>query len=121
MKAMKQRGLGVVRMRPGSSYWWIEYNVSGKRHRESSKSHNRADAVHLLKQRLAAVQAGQPVGTQLEKTTLGEITEMVLTDYKANQRRGLGRAEQAVKRLLEFSDFRDAAPIVLQPIASRRM
>ncbi|HKN01436.1 MAG TPA: hypothetical protein VJX23_13040 [Candidatus Binataceae bacterium] len=104
----RTRGLGFAFQR--GSVWWIQYNVRGKRHRESSGSTNRADAIRMLKKKIADVAAGKPVGLQVEKTTLKEIAGMVLDDYRANERRSVDRVEGAISHLYEF--FGAEAPAV---------
>ena len=94
---MKTRGTGLVfqptykNRRTGevttSSTWWIQYNVRGKRIRENSGSHNRAEAVHLLKVKLGDAAAGKPVGNNIERTTLADLMAMLEADYRANNRR----------------------------------
>lgn len=81
----RQRGLGLVFQR--GDVWHIQYNVRGVRHRESSGSSNRADAVKLLKKRISDVNVGKPVGSQIERTTLRDLTQMLLDDYRANGRK----------------------------------
>ena len=82
--------------------WWISYSVRGKRHRENAHSTNQTDAVRLLKQRIGEVQAGQPVGSQIEKTTVNDLLMMVETDYKANGRKSVKRIPIAAAHLREF-------------------
>jgi len=95
---MKARGTGLI-FQPTwrdrktgetktSSVFWIQYNVRGKRIRENSQSHNRADAVRLLKKRNGEAVEGKPVGPQVERTTLGDLVAMIEQDYRANGRRG---------------------------------
>lgn len=96
----RTRGLGGVYQR--GQTWWIQFFVHGKRVRESAGSSNRADAVRLLKQRIADVQAGKPVGSQIDRTTLADLTEILLNDYRANGRRSIDRVEDAIKHLREF-------------------
>jgi hypothetical protein len=67
--------------------WWIQYFVRGTRYRESSKSRNRADAVRLLKQRIAEAEAGKPVGNAVARTTLADLSSMLMNDYQTNGRR----------------------------------
>jgi len=98
----RTRGLGVVFQQPGSANWWIQFSTGGKRHRETSGSINRTDAVRLLKQRIGEVQAGKPVGSQIEKTALSDLTTMLIDDYRAHGRRSIDRAEDAVERLHQF-------------------
>jgi hypothetical protein len=83
------------------SVYWIRYSAHGERHRESSKSEKRHDAERLLRKRLAAVDAGKPVGASVEKTTLSELAEILLNDYRANGRRSVVRAQIAFKALFQ--------------------
>jgi integrase len=94
----RQRGLGLVFQR--GLVWHIQYSVRGVRHRESSESTNRADAVRLLKQRISEVRAGKPVGTQVERTTLDDLTTMLADDYRANRRHS--NIKRSVAHLHEF-------------------
>ena len=96
----RTRGLGVLYQR--GPVWWLQYSVRGKRHRESSGSANRADAVRLLRRRIAEAQAGKAIGPQIERTTLGDLCNMVLDDYRARGRRSLVRAEFAIAHLRRF-------------------
>ena len=109
---MKNRGLGFVfqpRYRDKktggkkfSAIWWISYSVHGQRHKESSRSDNRANAVRLLKQRITEAGLGRPIGPQVERTTLDELAEMVFADYRANRRRSLNRVEDAFAHLRRY-------------------
>jgi len=109
---MRSRGLGFV-FQPTyvdkktgetktAATWAISFSVHGKRHRESSGSTNHADAVRLLKQRIAEVGQGRPIGSQIERTTLDDLIMMVETDYKANGRKSLKRIPIAAAHLREF-------------------
>jgi len=110
---MKNRGMGSVfqptyterdtdgkKITKVCTTWQIKYYVNGKPIKESAHSTNRAVAVKLLKQRIGQVQAGKPVGSQVENTTLFEILEMVTNDYAVNHRKST--PSFAVKRLLDF-------------------
>ena len=99
---MRERGLGHIYQQRGSSRWWVKYSVNGQVHRESSGSVNRSDAVRLLKRRIADIQNGKPVGSQIEKTTIADICRIVRDDYRANQRKSADRLDYAVAHLLEF-------------------
>jgi integrase len=95
-----KHGLGGVYLRKRK--WWIRYSVHGVRYRESSESEERADAVRLLKKRIASIAQGKPVGAAVERTTLGELAEVLLNDYRANGRRSVVRAQIAFKALFQF-------------------
>ncbi len=80
----KDRKTGEIKT---SSVWWVQYNVRGKRIRESSESRNPADAARRLKKRIGEAESGKPVGPEVEKTTLADLVSMIENDYKANNRR----------------------------------
>jgi integrase len=94
---MKARGTGLIYQPTWkdkhtgeiktAATWWIQFNVHGQRIRENSDSRNRADAARLLKQRLAEAGRGQPVGPAIEKTTVRDLAQMLIDDYRANGRR----------------------------------
>ena len=112
-----KRGLGRIYRR--GNVWWVQYSVHGKRHRESTHSSQRSDAVRLLKQRFGDAAQGKPVGNQVEKTTLGDICAMVEADYVANGRRSLDRAQQSMRHLTDyFSADRRARDITADRITA---
>lgn len=82
---MKAKGQGLIY--PRGAIWWCQYYVRGKRYRETSTSTNRADAVRLLKKRIAEATAGRPVGPEVAKTTLTDLKKILLDEYQANGRR----------------------------------
>ena len=120
---MKQkRGLGLTYQR--GSKWWIQYSVRGVRHREAvptrkDGSSHHADAVELLKQKIADVKGGKAVGNVVTKTTLGDLTTMLNDDYRANRRHSNIKA--AIVHLHEFfgADVR-ACDITSERITSYR-
>ncbi len=126
---MKQtRGLGLVYQpvyidkrtgeRKTAATWWIQYSVRGKRHRESSGSSNRADAVKLLKRRIGEAGQGRLVGPQAEKTTFAQLAQMLIDDYRVNGRRSLKRIKAAIGHLREFFGDELALDITGDRIAS---
>jgi integrase len=80
-----RKGLGSVYKR--GRIWWLSYSVRGKPHAESSGSTEHADAVRKLKQRIKDVGTGRPIGPKIDRTTLGDLLEMLVNDYKANNQR----------------------------------
>lgn len=96
---MKQtRGLGFTYLRGNT--WWISYSVRGQRYLESSGSTNHADAARLLKQRIKEVGIGKAFGASVDKTTLGDLIEMLENDYEANGQR-LSDIKAPIAHLLE--------------------
>jgi integrase len=126
---MKQaRGLGLIYQpiyldkrtgeRKTAATWWIQYSVRGKRFRESSGSSNRADAVKLLKRRIGEAGQGRTTGPQAEKTRFEHLTQMLIDDYRSNERRSLKRIKISVRHLLAFFGDEFAMDITGDRIAS---
>ncbi|HEU4370949.1 MAG TPA: site-specific integrase [Methylomirabilota bacterium] len=65
------RGLGNVYKR--GPVYWIRYHHRGREYRESARSTDRADALRLLKQRLADLSQGRPSGADEERVTFDEV------------------------------------------------
>ncbi len=98
----RTKGLGSVYQQPGSRNWWIVYYVRGQRQRESSGSTNRADAVRLLKRRIAEAASGKPVGAQVERTTFSDLTTIISDEYRVKERRSTRRLGYALAHLRDF-------------------
>ena len=94
---MKRRGLGMVFQR--GSTWWIQYHWRGQRHRETSGSILRMEAVKLLRRRMAEMGKGQLRGPDFEKTTFADLVQMIRDDYAVNQRRSIQRLNTSLKAL----------------------
>jgi integrase len=67
--------------------------------------------LRLLKQRLAEAGSGRSVGPELDRTTFEDLQRILLDDYKANGRRSVERAEDALNRLATFFAGRRAREI----------
>lgn len=65
-------------------HWWIKYSAGGQIFRESSKSENYPDAERLLKTRIGEMVTGTFHGLQIEKTTVDQLLDDVLLDYRTN-------------------------------------
>src|SRR4030095_17012161 len=99
-RAGRRRGLGEIRLR--GRIFWIGYSFHGKVYRESSRSTERRDAVLLLRKRLGEIRRGKLIGPDAEKVTFDDLQQLVLTDYRVNGRKSVGRAEIAFQRLEQF-------------------
>jgi len=91
------RGMGHVYRR--GHVWWVQYSFNGRKHRESTRSRNRGDAVRLLRSRLEEIGRGRLIGPELEKTTFDDLAELLLTDYRINRKRSLARIEDGTQHL----------------------
>src|SRR5882762_8639105 len=119
---MRSRGMGYVyqpkyrdqrmRERKTAETWWISYSLHGKRYRENTHSTKEGDATKLLKLRLGQATIGMPVGSQVDRTTLGGILEMVEVDYAANGRKSLARVKHAARHLKVFFDALSKARVI---------
>src|SRR5688500_3796246 len=85
--------------------WYIQYTDPRREKghqqvRESSKSTNKGEAGKLLRLRLDDIAKGRPTGPDVEATTLGDLAEMIVNDYKINERRTLGRIEECLVHII---------------------
>src|SRR5215471_4714165 len=87
-----------------TSVWYIEFwdPQPGRAVRESSHSPRYADAKRLLKRRLGEVATGTYLGPAVERTTFGELLELVQVDYALNARRSTDRMERSRRHLLDY-------------------
>jgi integrase len=92
------KGQGGVYQR--GEIYWIRYSHRGEKHRESSASTRRSDAVALLQRRLAEIHGGR-FAPAARVTTVAVILDLVIADYRAQGRRSLPRCELACKQAKE--------------------
>jgi integrase len=59
-----------------------------------------SEAVKLLQQRLDDVNKGRPTGPDVQKTTMGDMRQMVVDHFIANKRRSLKRLRGALRHLI---------------------
>jgi len=85
-----------------SPTWWIALSHRGKRFQFSSNSERRADAVKLLKKKLAELGAGRLVGPDVERTTFEDLATIIVDDYKANGRRSISKLKGKLANLRAF-------------------
>jgi integrase len=100
------RGMGRTFLR--GETWWIQYSVLGVKHRESSGSKKKADAVALLKRRHEEAGKGRPAPVA-EKVTLADLKALLDNDYARNGRRSKGRLDQAWEHVTGFFGPREKA------------
>src|SRR5437879_10563563 len=74
------RGNGSVYKR--GTVYWVRYHHRGREYRESTRSTERADAVSLLRQRLADASQGRPGGPPEERLTF----DAMAADYIEERR-----------------------------------
>jgi hypothetical protein len=87
-----------------SAVWWISVPIRGKdgrrtKHRESSGSTSKQEAVKLLNKRLGEAGHGRLLGPSVERTTYTELEQMLLDNLRANGRRSVDRPERSLAHL----------------------
>lgn len=95
--------------------WWFDYGVRGARHRESSGTTSKKDAMRLLRERITAREAGKIVGrpnrvmlaeyaTEPDgtKKLVGGLRALVERQYDLDGRRTKERLAQYWKHLEQF-------------------
>jgi integrase len=93
------KGTGRVYQR--GNVWWIDYGFRGDRHRESSGSTRKKDAVALLRKRMKEMGEGGP-RVHEEDVTLDNLTQMIEDDYKVKGRASLPNLKTALNHLRGF-------------------
>lgn len=88
-----------------SATWWIQYQDPRRPRdkqqvRESAKSEKKTEAVKLLQQRLDDINKGRPTGPDVQKTTIGDMRQMVVDHFIVNKRRSLKRLRGALRHLV---------------------
>jgi integrase len=90
--------------------WWIAYRTGGKLIRESSKMTMKREAEALLRERLHALGRGQ-LTIESRSTTVEDLRDLVLADYRNNGRRSADKIAHTFKHLLAHFGERKAATI----------
>ena len=80
----RPRGTGSIFKQPGSRFWWVCYYVNGQPVRESSGSEKITDARNFLRDKIAKAETGNFVSPKVQRITVAELFEAVLTDYRNN-------------------------------------
>jgi integrase len=84
-----------------SDVWWLDYGVRDARHRESSGTRSKKDAMTLLRQRIGNRTDGTLSGRP-ERVTLAELKEALRKHYTREGNASWTRAEQAFTHIEEF-------------------
>ena len=81
--------------------WWLDYSVRGERHRESSATTSKRDALALLRDRIGKRSDGTLTGRP-EKVSLADLKAQLQRRYLLDGNRSWKRAEQAFAHLEGF-------------------
>jgi integrase len=97
--------------------WCIQFSFRNRQYRESSGSTRRADAVKLLKKRMAEVGAGKRVvSLAAERTTFENLMAILRDDYHVNGRKSARRMGTSIDRLAEVFSGSRAVDITTERI-----
>ena len=67
--------------------WWIKYSRDGRAYYETARTARKKEAEKLLKLREGDVARGLPISPQVGRLRFEDAAELILTDYKVNNRR----------------------------------
>jgi integrase len=104
--------------RQTSTVWWIAYTVDGKLYRQSAETAKKTEAEAALRKKLEAGAAGRPVDPRFDRTTLGDLADLLRADYRQNGRRSLDRTQLSLRHLLEVMGKDTPARRVRAPIVT---
>jgi integrase len=85
----RQRGTGSIFLQPGSSVWWYQIWVNGKRQRGSTGCRNKREADAFVRRKLAEYSVGLS-SPENEKVTVKKLVEDVLLRNKNNGNKTVG-------------------------------
>ena len=69
-----------------STTWFLKYYVNGKPLRESTGTENRNEAIRILRQKMAKSARYSEYSEQLERVLVDQLLDLVIEDYRFNQR-----------------------------------
>ena len=102
------KGQGSVFQHPHSPYWQLSYWDGKRQVRESARTTEHNEAVKLLQRKLAEYVIGKAACP--ERIYVSALLQLVVDDYRRNDRADLQETEQRVNRLLKpaFGHLRPA-------------
>lgn len=103
MKERALNGSGHLFKRKGCKFYYGQYyNLAGELQRPSLRETDAGKARLKLNKLIGLSDAGQPVGSAFERTTLAELIEDVERNYEVKELRSLDRAQSCAAHLKEF-------------------
>jgi integrase len=96
----RQRGTGSIFLQPGSSIWWYQIWVNGKRERGSTGCRSKREADSFVRRKLAEYSVGLS-SPETQKIAVKELVEDVLLRNKNNGNKTVADDESRWKNHLE--------------------
>ncbi len=81
--------------------WWLDYSVRGHRHRETSHTTSKTQALRLLRERIGDRESGKLIANP-DRVTLRDLGSGLERHYQREGNRSLQRAQQAFEHLERF-------------------
>src|SRR5262245_43818988 len=91
------RNWGTGRIYRRGRIWWVQTSFRGVKYRESSHSALKADAIRLLRRKLAEIDRGTFAPHRIEKTSFDDLVRIIRADYEQKQNRTWDRVEHSLK------------------------
>ena len=85
-----------------TSMLYMKFYVGGKPKVEPTGTTNPAKARKILRKKLGEIATGRYIPADVDKTTFGQIKDMLVNHYRANARKSLDRVEDALIHLEAF-------------------
>jgi integrase len=95
------RGDGRIFRYRGSRFYWMAFCINGAEVRESTKETDEGKARRVLRRTIAEVLRGDVVPHE-SRVTIGDLCDMLTTDYQTNARRSLKTLPYSLRHLLDF-------------------
>lgn len=109
-KQRRSRGTGELFRNRGSRLWSIAFTVNGRRIREATGQTSREKAEKVLRDRLAALDAGTFAELDAKRIGFAELAEMLRVDYANRRRRSWDRAGRLVRDRVPATGGKPALP-----------
>jgi hypothetical protein len=85
-----------------SPIWWVFFSAQGRQIRLSAKTSDRDQAIRFLQKQRAKAVMGQPVSSQLEKTTFEDLADMLVASYQQKANKSLRLLPGKLRHLRTF-------------------
>jgi hypothetical protein len=88
MSDKRRYGMGRVYQR--GETWWVGYSFNGQEYRESAHSEKEADAIKLLKKKIAEQESGHVIGAGADRITVPQLLDNMIEAMKQKGAKGVG-------------------------------
>lgn len=108
MSDKRRYGMGRVYQR--GETWWVGYSFNGQEYRESAHSEKEADAIKLLKKKIAEQESGHVIGAGADRITVSDLCDDLIACLKLKGAKSVSDFESHLKPIRgAFAKMRAAA------------